>query len=97
MSVLGNSDKTQRGFGIIKFTDFYDYGCSLQQSSLATEEAIWLGVDDVNPQILVAGQGWTKIPMPEGYLAHSRMHLNRKQVQQLVVELNKWLDTGEVG
>jgi hypothetical protein len=38
--------KTSRGFGLIKFSDRYGQHCSLQESSLATEGAIWLGVDN---------------------------------------------------
>lgn len=37
--------KTNRGFDLIEFTDRYDKECSLQKSSLATEDAIWLGRD----------------------------------------------------
>jgi len=44
--------KTDRGFDIITFTDRYDHGCSLQKSSLATEDAIWLGVDDPEPKVM---------------------------------------------
>jgi hypothetical protein len=36
---------TQRGFWRVEFTDRYGAECSLQKSSLATEDAIWLGVD----------------------------------------------------
>ncbi len=36
---------TQRGFPYIDFKDHYGLGCSLQDSSLATEPCIWLGVD----------------------------------------------------
>lgn len=39
------TEKTQRGFSIVNFTDLYGAECSLQKSSLATEDAIWLGVD----------------------------------------------------
>lgn len=35
---------TQRGFSIIRFLDRYGQECSLQESSLATEPAVWLGV-----------------------------------------------------
>lgn len=38
--------KTQRGFTLIKFDDLYTQSCSLQKSSLATEDAIWLGVTE---------------------------------------------------
>lgn len=39
--------RTERGFAISSFTDRYGAQCSLQKSSLAFEEAIWLGVDEV--------------------------------------------------
>ena len=37
-------ETTQRGFSLFKFTDRYDKKCSLQKSSLATEDCIWLGL-----------------------------------------------------
>ena len=37
---------TNRGFRRVDFTDRYGAACSLQESSLATEAAIWLGVND---------------------------------------------------
>ena len=36
---------TSRGFARGNFTDRYEAQCSIQDSSLATEGAIWLGVD----------------------------------------------------
>ncbi len=36
---------TMRGFWRAEFKDRYGCACSLQESSLATEDAIWLGVD----------------------------------------------------
>lgn len=36
--------KTDRGFVRADFVDKYGSQCSLQKSSLATEDAIWLGV-----------------------------------------------------
>ena len=33
----------ERGFDYISFQDDYQFDCSLQKSSLATEDAIWLG------------------------------------------------------
>ena len=41
--MIGGARKTERGFERIDFVDFYDVPCSLQQSSLATEDAVWLG------------------------------------------------------
>ncbi len=37
--------KTERGFNIASFKDRYGADCSLQQSSLATENCIWLGTN----------------------------------------------------
>lgn len=38
--------QTERGFDITNFKDRYDFECSLQKSSLAFEDCIWLGVDE---------------------------------------------------
>jgi hypothetical protein len=38
--------KTNRGFAIAEFIDRYGEKCSIQKSSLATENCIWLGVHE---------------------------------------------------
>ena len=40
--------KTQRGFDLIEFIDRYDKSCSLQKSSLAFEDCVWLGCNGNN-------------------------------------------------
>ena len=45
-------EKTYRGFDLFRFRDRYDSECSLQKSSLATEDCIWLGVDDASPKVM---------------------------------------------
>jgi hypothetical protein len=40
---------TQRGFVRGEFTDHNARECSIQESSLATEEAIWIGLDGDPP------------------------------------------------
>lgn len=40
--------KTKRGFLIGIFTDMYGSSCSIQESSLADEACVWLGVKEVN-------------------------------------------------
>jgi len=94
MSILGESEKTLRGFGAIKFIDLYGAECSLQQSSIATDNAVWLGID--RPEVKVLRNGWKDVEIPEDALISGRMHLNREQVLRLVIQLNKWLDTGEI-
>ena len=87
---------TNRGFQIIRFTDEYDVKCSLQKSSLATDDCIWLGCDEANPRVLVQDKGWQSIKMPEEYLADTRMHLTRNQVAELLPYLNHFVETGDI-
>jgi hypothetical protein len=92
---------TERGFEIIEFMDRYNSKCSLQKSSLATEDAIWLGVDDANPQIMASktpggGTGWVSYPISEDVLFTTRMHLTRKQVKKLLPFLKKFVKTGDL-
>lgn len=99
---LGEKTYTRRGFEIIEFRDINWIQCSLQASSLAEREepgtsAIWLGCNEPNPRELVPGKGWTPVAMPKEYLADTRVHLNRKQVAELVERLQNWLNTGSFG
>ena len=87
--------KTDRGFSIYEFTDRYGAKCSLQKSSLATEDAIWFGVDDANPQIM-SDNGWVKFYIPENVLLSTRMHLTQDMVIQLLPALQKFARTGEL-
>lgn len=93
--------KTNRGFSLIEFTDLYGAGYSVQKSSLATKDAIWLGIDDANPQIMasktpVGGNGWVKYHIRGGVLLTTRMHLSRKQVFRLLPTLIKFVLTGNI-
>lgn len=94
--MLGLVENTERGFERLEFTDRYGVKCSLQQSSLATEEAIWLGCNEANPQVFVPNgePSWRPVPMPDEYVADTRMHLTREQVEGLMFHLQSWLDTG---
>lgn len=92
---------TRRGFPLCEFRDLYGAKCSIQKSSLATDDAIWLGIDDADPQILASkvvegGTGWVKYPIPEDVLLTTRMHLNREQVFELLPILQRFVDTGEI-
>jgi hypothetical protein len=89
-------DVTNRGFQRIVFDDRNGVNCSLQESSLATDYAIWLGCNDANPQMLVPGKSWIPVPMPEGYVANTRMHLTRQQVKELLPYLRKFVRTGRL-
>lgn len=102
--------RTPRGFQVIEFKDRYGISCTLQQSSLADytqpgSSAVWLGVEDIKPQVMAseASQvgivtdvkcGWVPYPIPPQVMISSRMHLDVKQVEWLVAELQGWLRTG---
>lgn len=89
-------EKTERGFARIDFTDRYGVKCSLQKSSLATEDAIWLGCNEADPKILVPGSGWVPLLLPEGSSANTRMHLTQQQVKKLLPHLLRFVETGEI-
>lgn len=93
-----------RRFKKMTFDDVYNVKCSLQKSSLTSEECIWFGVEDVNPRILVPDmhspfEGAKKaIPynLPSEVIISNRMHLNREQVKMLLPALQEFVDTGEI-
>ncbi len=101
-------EHTNRGFPVVRFEDRYGAGCSIQASSLATEEAIWFGIDDAKPQIMAVHAaahgvettettGWVPYPVPECVLMATRMHLTRDQVTELMPVLQRFVTSGEVG
>jgi len=94
--------RTQRGFSFIEKEDLYGAQYSVQESSLATDNAIWLGIDNANPRIMAKEvdpdlTGWVKCPMPDGVLFNTRMHLNREMAKELIDILQVFVDTGELG
>lgn len=107
MSESMRRTKTDRGFPVITFTDRYGDQCSIQESSLATEAAIWIGLDDANPQIMWADAkasgvetdatcGWVPYPIPKEVLLSTRMHLTQEQVADLIPVLQHFADTGRL-
>lgn len=87
---------THRGFVLSEFKDLYGTECSIQKSSLATADAIWLGCDDPNPKQLVPGQGWQPFNLPADTMCTTRMHLNREMVGKLLPVLQHFYVTGEL-
>ena len=94
---LSESEHTNRGFEIIKFTDYYKSLCSLQESSCYIYEdcapghsAVWLGVDEPRIFDKVTGEEIQLLNVS----VDSRMHLNRDQVSMLIKHLNSWLESG---
>lgn len=100
--------KTERGFAVGEFKDRYGVACSIQKSSLASEDCIWLGCDEPSPRVLkfkVTGiaDGWVPLPFPvpsnitlDDILCDTRMHLTRKQVKELLPILQRFVETGNL-
>lgn len=86
---------TNRGFELLQFYDCHDELCDIQRSSLATEDAIWLGNHLPNPKIMAnktpqGGIGWVDYPLSKDVLIRHRMHLTRKQCISLSFRLLKF-------
>lgn len=101
--------KTARGFSLIEFSDLYNTACNIQDSSLATECAIWLGVEKADPIILASDAvklglieespdavGWLPYEVPEQVEIHTRMHLNQEQAKQLITVLQRFVEHGTI-
>ena len=75
--------QTDRGFLRGAFTDLYHSSCSIQESSLATERAIWLGCNEgVHHHVTGA--------------CMARMHLSREMAAALWPMLKHFAETGEL-
>ena len=102
-----DTKENERGFLVSAFEDDYGAPCSLQKSSAASKDYIWLGVDDANPQIMAKDAielgiptghttGWVPYPVPEQELLSTRMHLSRESVARLLPSLIHFVETGEL-
>lgn len=89
---------TSRGFDIASFTDSYGEVCSLQKSSSAMEDKIWLGISE--PKLTVFEDDnkgkYIITDMPKNFSVSARMHLTRKQVAELLPYLQRFVETGEL-
>lgn len=97
--------KNERGLMIGKFTDRYGMECSIQESSLATDTCLWLGLDAANPQIMAKdaaahgvdpgdGTGWVPYPIPKEVQLATRMHLTREMARDLIPLLESFARSG---
>lgn len=95
-------ERTERGFSYHTFTDRNGVECSLQKSSIATEDAIWLGATEIGLKRFEPFIGWSDVKLPDGgpggvtYIANNRMHLTREQVAELLPLLQLFVQTGEI-
>lgn len=101
--------KTERGFRHGKFKDLAGNECSIQDSSLATQAAIWLGVDDaqprcsnkVSPKKQLEFVEWHKQYKQDeegfhGVLTHTRVHLNQDMAANLCNTLRMFCEPGNI-
>jgi hypothetical protein len=75
--------KTERGFLRGQFTDRYNDECSIQKSSIADENCIWLGCEHETFD-------------SQGNPCGARMHLTQQMTADLIPLLQKFVDTGEL-
>ncbi len=73
---------SDRGFSGYQFMDRSGNECSIQDSSLATESAIWFGCNKNSPTHL-------------GHELSPRMHLTQEMVKELLPILTRFAETGE--
>lgn len=84
---------TFRGFAYVEFTDSNDKKCSIQKSSRAFDDFVWLGVDNASPQIMAKDaialgiktdtiNGWIDYPLPKEAHCLTRMHNNQRAGQR---------------
>jgi hypothetical protein len=76
------TELTERGFIIGSFIDQMGQPCSIQESSAATEQCIWLG--------LLKGMHTEKGE------CYARMHLTQEQAGQLIPLLQHFVETGSL-
>jgi hypothetical protein len=101
----------KRNFAYAEFEDRYGCKCSIQKSSLAEEDCIWLGLNDADPKIMSTDatrmglrertfderdNGWVKYEIPKEVLLNTRMHLTQEMAAELIVHLQQFVDTGEL-
>ena len=94
--MLSELKRTARGFRLYEFEDRNGYACSIQKSSIATEDCIWFGLDSASPKKLVQGKGWVDVDLDEGVETNTRMHLTRDQAKILSKELKYFAATGQL-
>lgn len=75
---------TGRGFRRGDFKDHNDAPCSIQESSIADEDGIWLGLEHE--------QKHPTTGEPMG----ARMHLDRTAAANIVMHLQRFIETGNL-
>lgn len=77
--------KTARGFNYLEFKDINNEECTIQKSSVATEDCLWLGLENNSTPHHVTGE-----------VGSPRMHINKKLAKELIKHLTKFVKTGDI-
>lgn len=94
--------ETSRGFKYVEFNDRNGEPCSLQESSIATDDCVWFGCDEIGLKKFTPGKGWEDVELQQDHpygithVANNRMHLNREQVAALLPFLQRFVETGYI-
>lgn len=83
--------RTERGFVRGEFRDRYGDVCSVQRSSIAFEDCLWLGLDE--PKVM-----FNNMPakLPPDFAILGRMHLDRERCAELGALLTQFAETGSL-
>ena len=84
MRFLDKCTRTSRGFQLIEFEDANTERCELQQSS---------AIDDTDRGMNNHGSSYVWLGVAK---FPERMHLHREHVQELILVLRGWLETGKL-
>jgi hypothetical protein len=99
---MADMGTTSRGFDRLEFTDANGVKCSLQKSSIACQDLIWFGCNEIGLKRFTPHVGWADVALeqdlPYGvtHIANTRMHLSRDQIRDLLPFLIKFAETGEL-
>lgn len=86
----------------MEFEDLNGVPCKLQKSSLATDDAIWLGTTELGLKRSARDYtGWHDVNVKDLFpgqdvVWNGAMHLTREQVAELLPALRKFVETGEL-
>lgn len=94
---------TGRGFRIIRFPEKNGNICTLQKSSAAMVDAIWLGSETIGIKKFTPGVGWDDLTEFDQisdsgieYVANNRMELTQSDVERLLPYLQRFVETGKI-
>jgi hypothetical protein len=94
-----NFDVTAKGSPIVEFKDHYDIECTIQQCTIGSRDAIWVGVSERKSQIPRYYEGKIRIPFDTEIDQASdakRMYLTKKEVKQLLPVLKHFAKYGNL-